>query len=143
MKELQFETGLETYKVNDSCEISFNPGDISFVKKLFDLFDDLSKEQETKEKQVSDDVDPKELFKLTEQWDTEMRAKIDCLFGDGVCAALFQNTSVYAIAGGFPIWANFIMAIVDEIDTSLVVEEQKGRDRIDKYMKKYKKYMKK
>lgn len=143
MKELQFETGLETYKVNDSCEIRFNPCDISFVKKLFDLFDDLSKEQETKEKQVSENIDPKELFELTEQWDTEIRAKIDGLFGEGVCAALFPDICVYAIAGGFPLWANFIMAIIDEIDTNLVKEEQQGRDRIDKYMKKYKKYMKK
>ena len=139
MKELQFDTGLVTYKVNGSCEITFNPGDIGFVKKLFDLFDRLSGRQETAEKS-NEEMSGKELFALTDQWDAEMRADIDGLFGEGVSKALFPTVSVFALAGGFPLWANFCMAVIDEIDGNLVQEEQKARARVDKYMKKYKSY---
>lgn len=143
MKELQFDTGLVTYKVNGSCEITFNPGDIGFVKKLFDLIDRLSDRQDTVELKDAEEVDGKELFALTEQWDAEMRSDVDNLFGEDVCAALFPNVSIFALAGGFPLWANLCMAIIDEIDANLVQEERKARERVDKYMKKYKSYKRK
>lgn len=143
MKELQFDTGLVTYKVNGICEITFNPGDICFVKKLFDLFDRLSSRQENAEKKSNEDLIGQQLFELTDQWDAEMRADIDGLFGEGVSKALFPDVSVFALAGGFPLWANFCMAVIDEIDANLVQEEQKARVRVDKYMKKYKSYKKK
>ena len=143
MKELQFDTGLVTYKVNGSCEITFNPGDIGFVKKLFDLFDRLSGRQETAEKKSNEEISAQDLFELTGQWDAEMRADIDGLFGEGVSKALFPEVSVFALGGGFPLWANFCMAVIDEIDGNLAQEEQKARTRVDKYMKKYKSYKKK
>lgn len=143
MKELQFDTGLVTYRVNGSCEITFNPGDISFVKRLFDLFDRLSGLQEAAEKENPEEMDSKELFRLTEERDAKMRSDMDGVFGEGTCAALFSDMSVFAIAGGFPLWANFLMAIIDEINANLSQEEQKARSRVDKYMKKYKAYKKK
>ena len=143
MKELQFDTGLVTYKVNGTCEITFNPGDIGFVKKLFDLFDRLSSRQDTAEKESEKDVDGRKLFELTEKWDAEMRSDIDQLFGENVSRALFPQVSVLALAGGFPLWANFLVAIIDEIDGNLAQEEQKARARVDKYMKKYKAYKRK
>lgn len=143
MKELQFDTGLVTYQVNGSCEITFNPGDIGFVKRLFDLFEKLSGRQDIAEKEAGEDVDGRELFDLTEQWDAEMRGDIDGLFGEGVSKALFPQVSVFALAGGFPLWANFLMAVIDEIDGNLAQEEQKARARVDKYMKKYKSYKRK
>ena len=138
MKELQFDTGLVPHKVNGSCEITFNPGDIFFVKRLFDLFDRLSGQQEAAEH--FEEADGRELFEATERRDAEMRADIDGVFGEGVSKALFPDICVFALAGGFPLWANFLMAIIDEIDANLAREERIGRDRVDKYMKKYNAY---
>lgn len=143
MKELQFDTGLVTYNVNGSCEITFNPGDIGFVKKLFDLFDRLSGRQEDSEKLSDEELSGRELFAITDKMDAEMRGDIDALFGEGVSNALFPNVSVFALAGGFPLWANFCMAVIDEIDGNLSEEEQKARARVDKYMKKYRSYKRK
>lgn len=142
MKELQFDTGIVNYRVNGTCEISFNPGDISFVKKLFDLFETLSAKQEAVEKDNEQDIDGKKLFEITEKRDAEMREDINAVFGEGVANALFPNISVFSLAGGFPLWANFCMAIIDEIDVNLKAEEVKGRERVDKYMKKYQAYKK-
>lgn len=143
MKELRFDTGLVSYKVNDSCEITFNPGDINFTKHLFDLFDTLSARQEVFDKDDPDAMDGKELFRLTEERDAQMREDVDGLFGEGTSKALFGKMSIFALAGGFPLWANLLMAIIDEIDENLVREEQKGRERVDKYMRKYKAYKRK
>lgn len=143
MKELQFDTGLVTYNVNGRCEITFNPGDIGFVKKLFDLFDRLSGRQEDSEKLSDEELSGRELFAITDKMDAEMRGDIDALFGEGVSNALFPNVSVFALAGGFPLWANFCMAVIDEIDGNLSEEEQKARARVDKYMKKYRSYKRK
>jgi hypothetical protein len=142
MKELQFDTGIVNYRVNGTCEISFNPGDISFAKKLFDLFERLTAQQDSAEKDNEQEIDGLKLFEMTEKRDAEMRQDIDSIFGEGVADALFPNISVFALAGGFPLWANFCMAIIDEIDVNLKAEEVKGRERVDKYMKKYQAYKK-
>ena len=90
-----------------------------------------------------EELSGKELFAITDKMDTEMRGDIDALFGEGVSNALFPNVSVFALAGGFPLWANFCMAVIDEIDVNLSEEEQKARARVDKYMKKYRSYKRK
>lgn len=142
MKELQFETGVVTYKVNGSCEISFNPADPFFAKKLFDAIDRIGARQEEIEKKIKAGADGKEFFDFTEQEDTHMREEINGIFGKPVCGSLFHNVCVWAIAGGFPLWANFLMALVDEIDNNLVQEEKKSRERLNVYMEKYKRYSK-
>ena len=45
--------------------------------------------------------------------------------------------SIYAIADGLPIWANLMLAIIDEFDASFVAEKKKTNPRIQKYTKKY------
>lgn len=143
MKELQFDTGLVTYKVNGGHEIKFNPGDIKFVKKLFDVFDKLAKQQDNTEKNGAEENDDKKLFELMEQQDRDMRKEIDSVFGEGSADAIFPDMSVFALAGGFPLWANFFMAVIDEIDGNLSEEERKARARCEKYMKKYNAYRRK
>ena len=64
---------------------------------------------------------------------------LDQIFDKPICAELFGKTNVYAMAGGLPIWANLILAIVDEIDASFVNEQKQTNPRLDKYLSKYKK----
>lgn len=143
MKELQFDTGLVTYKVNGAHEITFNPGDILFVKKLFDVFDKLAKQQDDAENMDAKEADGAKLFEMAERQDAQMREEIDSVFGSGTADAIFQGMSVFALAGGFPLWANFFFAVIDEIDGNLSEEEQKAHARCEKYMKKYNAYKRK
>ena len=143
MKELQFDTGLVTYKVNGGHEITFNPGDLRFVKRLYDTFDKLAERQDEAKKENTEGMDGKAFFVMTEKRDAEMRKDLDALFGEGASDAIFQDLSVEAIAGGFPLWANFLLAVIDEIDENLAQEEQKGHAKYEKYMKKYNAYKRK
>lgn len=142
MSELNFDTGLVTYKVNGQCEISFNPADVAFVRRLFNTFDNLSKQQDAIE--VEDqDVDGAKLFDLVEQREKKMRADIDDVFGDAVCDKLFGKVSVFALAGGLPLWCNFLMAVIDKIDAAIEEEQKLASPRVTKYMAKYEKYKRK
>lgn len=144
MSELKFSTGLKTYTVNDCCEIQFNPGDSFFVERLFSTMEKLSKRQEDGEQENAVNADhPEKVFELARIRDREMRAEIDGLFGKPVCAALFPGMDVYALADGLPLWANFLMAIVDEIDASLAAQNKMADSRVAKYMAKYGKYRRK
>lgn len=142
MKELNFDTGLVTYRVNGKCEITFNPTDIGFIGRLFDAFEVLAKRQDAIDAENTD-VSGAELLALARERDKEMRAEIDAVFGEPVCGSIFGSQSVYAIANGVPLWCNFLMAIIDEADASVQSERKKTTPRMEKYMAKYEKRRKK
>ena len=144
MSELIFATGLVTYTVNDCCEIQFNPSDSFFVERLFSTMEKLSNRQEEGEQNNTAYADdPAKIFALARSREAEMRFEIDNLFGKPVCDELFPNMAVYALADGLPLWANFLMAIVDEIDESLAAQNQMADARVAKYKAKYAKYRRK
>lgn len=144
MSELKFSTGLKTYTVNDCCEIQFNPSDSFFVERLFSTMEKLSKRQEDGEQENNTYADdPAKVFELARARDADMRMEIDSLFGKSVCDALFPGMDVYALADGLPLWTNFLMAIVDEIDESLAAQNKMADSRVAKYMAKYAKYRRK
>ena len=141
MKELNFETGLVTYKVNGRSEISFNPGDIGFVERLFNTFDRLAKRQDAVEEE-NRRVDGANLFELAKRRDEQMRAEIDGIFGEQICNNVFGRTNVFAIADCMPLWCNFLLAVIDEIDAAAEGLEQRTSDRVKMYTAKYAKYNK-
>lgn len=142
MSELNFDTGLVTYKVNGRCEISFNPADVAFVKRLFNTFDGLSKQQEDIDVE-NKEIDGSQLFELVEQRDKKMREDIDSIFGEAVCDKIFGKVSIFALAGGLPLWCNFLMAVIDKIDAAIEDEQKLASPRVAKYMAKYEKYKRK
>lgn len=139
MPELKFETGLVTYDLNGKCEVSFNPTDSDFVKRLFDAFDYLDKKQEAYKEEIEKTADKKQVFEIAQSRNKEMRELIDGLFGVPVCDAVFGNMNVYALADGLPVWCNLMLALMDEVDTTFAREQKATNGRITKYTAKYKK----
>lgn len=141
MGVLNFQTSRKTYKVNDGAEISFDPADIGFVTRLFNLMDKLEKNQTEAVPE-----NPEDVFVLAAQRDAEMRAEIDAVFDEPVCDKVFGRTNIFSPAGGLPVCMNFLMAVIDEIDAA-ADEETKASPAVAAYMKKYEtkygKYMKK
>ena len=69
-----------------------------------------------------------------------MRELIDSVFdGTPVCTLLFGSMNVYAMASGLPVWANLMLAIMDEVDTAFAREQKATNPRVQKYMAKYRK----
>lgn len=128
MRELTFDTGVIEYQVNGGNVIAFNPADTVFVKKLHSLFEKLGAEQEQQQGDV---------FTVLEQKDAAMRRDIDEVFGAGTCALVFGDKGLYALAGGLPLWANFLLAVLDEVDSSIRQQTEAVSPRVEYYMKKY------
>ena len=137
MKEIVFDTGLVTYSLNGKFDLTFNPTDSNFVKRLHDAFDHLDKRQEEHESEMRDLKDPKQIFEIAEARDREMREIVDGVLGESACDRLIGDTNIYALANGLPIWCNLLLAIMDEVDTSFAREQKATNPRIEKYTTKY------
>lgn len=137
VKSLNFESGLVTYNINGKCQVSFNPTDSNFVERLYLAFEDLDKKQEGYKTQVEKLADKREIFDFARERDVEMRQVIDGLFDAPVSDSLFGGMSVYAVAGGLPVWCNLMLAVMDEIDTTFSREQKATNPRIAKYTEKY------
>ena len=137
MNTLNFDTGVVTFLVNDKAEISFNPTDSNFVERLFHTFDDLDKRQDAYKEKVSKIGDKREIFEVARRLDQEMREMIDGIFRQPVCEDLFGDMNVYALADGLPVWCNFLLVVIDQIDTTFAREQKATNPRIAKYTAKY------
>ena len=135
-KALSFDTGLVTYDLNGKIGLTFNPTDSAFVERLFNTFDELDKKQDQYRAEV-ENVDRREVFNIARKRDAEMREMIDGALGAPVCDAVFGGMNVYALANGLPVWANLLLAVMDEIDTSFSREQKMTNTRIRKYSDKW------
>ena len=120
-----------------TCDIVFNPTDSVFVEKLFTAFDTLDKKQESYKAEVEKTGNKREVFEIARKMDEEMREIIGEVFGFDICASLFGEMNVYALADGLPVWANLMLAIMDEVDTAFAREQKATNPRVARYTKKY------
>ena len=135
--ELNFDTGLVSFSVNGKRDISFNPTDSNFVERLFNTFDVLDKKQDSYKEEIEKMSDKREVFEVARRRDVEMRDMIDGVFCDSICADIFGDMNVYAMADGLPVWCNFLMAVMDQVDTTFAKEQKATNPRIQKYTAKY------
>lgn len=127
MKELCFDTGVVEYQVNGGYVLRFNPADTNFVRRLHDLFEELGQEQQAEGG----------VFEALEKKDAAMRERLDGLFGPGTCQAVFGELGLYALAGGLPLWANFLLAVLEEVESAVDEQQQAASPRVAYYMERF------
>ena len=138
MRELKFSDGLEEYRLNDRVTVRFNPTDVGFLEKLSHTFEQLDLLQDEVRKSRDSITDDREVFPIVRELDAKMRDVINELFGDDVCTPLFGSVNLFASSGGLPLWANLLLAITDEVQSSMSSELAAREKRIAKYVEKYK-----
>lgn len=136
MEKITIETGEREYSLNDRCTVRFNPADPQFADRLYTAFDELRARQDERDA-AAEKMTARERFDYLRKLDAEMRETIDGVFEQPVCAALFPNISVYAAAGGCPVWLNFVLAIMNELEESVKREKELHSGKLAKYTKKY------
>ena len=137
MKALNFDTGINEYDLGGKVTVRFNPTDIGFLEKLSESFAALDLIQEEVKLSQEEITDEKDVFNLAKNLDGKMRDILNALFGEDVCTPLFGSMNLFASAGGLPVWANLMLAIADEVETSMSGELKKREARIKKYTEKY------
>ena len=139
MKTLIVDTGLEEYRLNDRVTVRFNPTDVGFLEKLsaaFRKLDELQDQVRASRESITDD---REVFPVARELDARMRAILNELFDTDICTPLFGGMNLFASSGGLPVWANLMLALTDEVETSMSSELAAREKRIEKYVKKYRK----
>lgn len=136
MNALNFSTGVKTFDVNNgAAQVSYNPTDVNFVSRLYDLFVTCAERYEAdKDRTFQDNA---AFFKYAKQRDSEVHDGIDDLFGSGTAADVFQGVSSYAMADGLPLWTNFLLMIIDTVPEEMSRQVKTSKPRVEKYLKKY------
>ena len=140
---LNIETGLQEFDLNGKVKVYYNPADVNFVRKLYEAFGTLEKQQKKYEEEVKavPEEDPDAVFEFADKKDREMREIVDGCFDTEVCGPLFGGMSVYASnAQGIPLWMALFLAVLDSCEETVEKVGKSGSETVDKYMKKYQKY---
>lgn len=137
MEKLNIDLGIKEYELCDGLTISFNPTDMELLNKIMECFQELQTEEETRRDRIAKITDYKEMYEEYAEMDRLFREKLNDLFGKDICTPLIGDINIYARGNGLPIWANIIIAIIDEFDDSIKEQDKIGKARIDKYTKKY------
>ena len=130
--EIKVNTGLVTYNLGGKVEVEFNPTDIAFGDRIYRAIDALCAIQERAYPEETRDF----LAFMMEN-DEEARDIIDGLFDKEVCRPLFGLVSVFALADGLPLWANLLMAILQQMKEGSDKRIKEVEKKIAKYTKDY------
>ena len=133
---ISFDTGIKEFNINDAVTVRFSPTDMCFIERVFEALERLDKRAEEYRGKI-EKVQDREVFDLAKAFDAEVKDEINAIFGDDVCTPLFGDMSMNTLADGFPIWANFLMAVIDTFDGAFAEEKKKTNPRIKKYTAKY------
>lgn len=124
---LNFESGIKEYTINGDPNrvIRINPTD-------FGIIDRAEKAKISLEKLH---IDPGEehMSEALIAMDKAVREQIDLIFGNGTANTAFGEINCTSLAGGSPIFMNFLNAILPEIEKVVGEEKRKSDARIEKY----------
>jgi len=135
---IKFDTGLVDYDINGTT-VKINPTDLAFVERVFDTFDRMDARQEEYSAAINKETETKGVFEVLHRMEADMRGEINGVFSAEVCGGIFGNMSVFALADGLPLWANLMLALIDEMDVAFAREKKATNPRIKKYTAKYEK----
>lgn len=141
MNQINISTGQVSYTINGNCEISFNPSDAEFAGRVLAAFEKIS--DICNNTVVDSQSGVSALMETARKQDAEIRTEIDNLFGEPVCDKIFGRVNVISLADGLPVWLNFLMAVIDEMDKAITEAKKQENPRVRQYVQKYeKKYAK-
>ena len=145
MGALNYTAGKREYTLPNGALIHFDPCDAEFANKVILAVRNCQKIQSSFPKEPMGDLD--EQLSFIQKMNADIRQEIDTAFGEPVAEKACCGSSPSAISDGLPVWMNFLMAVIDEIDANMPEGEKRSRARVqqymDKYNTKYAKYMRK
>ena len=145
MGALNYTAGKREYTLPGGGVIYFDPCDSEFANKIILAIRNCQEIHKRFPDHVMTDLDAQLL--CIQQINNDIRKEIDNVFGDQIADKACCGSSPISISDGLPVWLNFLMAVIDEIDANMPEGEKRSRARVqqyvDKYNTKYAKYMKK
>lgn len=121
MADIRFDTGVQSFQINGGVSVEFNPTDSEFAKSCFRC----SKSWNPGSMNTQNAPKTRRTRKNSRFGRSVRRGdsrKIDGIFGKPICTEVFR-TNVMALANGLPVWANLMLAVIDEMDAGFDLEK--------------------
>ncbi len=138
MNNVNLNSTVEEFNVNDKVVLRINPADPEFVTRFNAAFKDLNAAQTEFSEAVQTATD-ENFFDIATAANTKMRKIINELFGEDVCTPIWGTMHLTAISDGLPQWFNLMMALVESINNSTKKVTAIRNKRLDAYLAKYQK----
>ena len=124
---LSFESGIKEYTINGDPNrvIRINPSDFGIVAR--------AEKAKTALEKLHIDPGEEHMSEVLIAMDKTVREQIDLIFGEGTAETAFGDINCTSLAGGSPIFMNFLNAILPEIEKVVGEEKRKSDARIEKY----------
>lgn len=124
---LNFDSGIKEYTINGdpSRVIRINPSDFGIIERA-------EKAKAALEK-LSIDPGEEHYAEAVLSMDRAVREQIDAIFGEGTSQTAFGDVNCVSLAGGSPIFLNFLNAILPEVEKAISDERKKSDANIKKY----------
>ena len=136
MADIRFDTGEREYTLNGCATVRFAPTDFAFIEKVYRALDNMDKKQDGY-RAVAEQTNDEAVFDLARKMDKEAREEINAVFDTDICQPVFGTMNVFTVADGLPVWANLLLAIIDQFEGSFAEEKKKTNPRLKKYTAKY------
>lgn len=138
MNNLSYNVGYKEYSINgdESRILRIKMTDYAIFDrftKAMKQIDKIAKEYENSTANTFDEAN-----NLFVSVDKKIRKQIDFIFDGDVSDIIFGNTNCISIAGGKPVFQNFLEAILPSIKKDIGVEQQEIAEKVHKYTSKVK-----
>lgn len=136
---LKFNDGFKEFAVNGDGNriVRFNPCDFAIVERANASAKRLEKIEEKYKNAESENAEDFE--KIAAECNADIRAEINVVFGNDVCTPAFGDTNCLSLAGGSPIFENFLNAMLDIVKKEMDKETSKSKKKIAVYTNQVKK----
>lgn len=123
MKNICFDDGYREYMINgdDKRILRVNPSDFGILQRISDA--------QTAIKSAEVENTPEGIA----AFDKLAREQLDAVFGEGTAELVFGRTNCASMAGGKPIYFNFLEALAPIIKADVEAEKRKSDANIKKY----------
>ncbi|MDY4812926.1 MAG: hypothetical protein SO152_03645 [Ruminococcus sp.] len=134
MKNLDFNTSYKEYSINGDTNrvLRIKTTDMNILSRI--------RKAEKQLRKIADDcsniTDNSKVVETITELDVKVREQIDFIFDDKVSDIIFGNTNCLSIAGGKPIFENFLDVVLPVIKEDISSEQQNLEKMIGKYTSK-------
>lgn len=135
MESLKFESPYKEYSINgdESRILRINTSDMNIITRMNKAEKELQKIADKCNSATADNA-----IETLSYLDNEVRKQINYVFDGDVSDIIFGNTNCISLAGGKPIFENFLEAVLPIIKEDISTEQKKIERKVSKYTSKVK-----
>lgn len=135
MNNLSYNVGYKEYSINgdESRILRINTSDMNIITRMNKAEKELQKIADKCNSATADNA-----IETLSYLDNEVRKQINYVFDGDVSDIIFGNTNCISIAGGKPIFENFLEAVLPVIKEDISTEQKKIERKVSKYTSKVK-----